>query len=108
MINISENAKKRIIQIRENEEAAPNSFIRVSVTSGGCSGLSYNLEFDTEDRDNDQVFEDKDEKIVTDLKSMLYVFGSTLDFSEGLGGKGFFFDNPNAARTCSCGESFAV
>jgi len=108
MIYISDKAKKRIIQIRDNEEAAPNSFVRVSVASGGCSGLSYNLEFDTENRENDQVFEDKEEKIVTDLKSMLYVFGSTLDFSKGLNGKGFFFDNPNAARTCSCGESFAV
>lgn len=78
MINISDKAKQRILQIRENEEAAPNSFIRVSVTSGGCSGLSYNLEFDTEDRPNDQAFEDKGEKIVTDLKSMLYVFGAFL------------------------------
>lgn len=108
MILISEKAKERVGQIRGTEEAPMDSFIRVSVTSGGCSGLSYNLEFDTKDRENDQVFEDKGEKIVTDLKSMLYVFGSTLDFSEGLDGKGFFFNNPNASRTCSCGESFSV
>ncbi len=108
MIYISEKAKTRVENIRSSEEAAPDSFIRVSVTSGGCSGLSYVLDFDTEDRPNDQVFEDKGEKIVTDLKSLLYLFGTTLDFSDGLNGQGFYFDNPNASRTCSCGESFSV
>jgi len=106
MILISDKALKRVKHVRSQQK--DHSFLRVSVTSGGCSGLSYNITFDTEDKENDQVFEDKGEKIVTDLKSLLYLFGSTLDFSEGLDGKGFFFDNPNAARTCSCGESFAV
>ena len=108
MIYISEKAKARVESIRAGETAESDSFIRVSVTSGGCSGLSYALDFDTDDRPDDQVFEDKGEKIVTDLKSLLYLFGTTLDFSEGLTGQGFYFDNPNASRTCSCGESFSV
>ncbi|MCL4141652.1 UNVERIFIED_CONTAM: hypothetical protein GTU68_003126 [Idotea baltica] len=66
------------------------------------------MDFDTETKSDDQIFEDAGEKIVCDTKSLLYVFGTTLDFSDGLNGKGFFFDNPNASRTCSCGESFAV
>ena len=66
------------------------------------------LDFDSEEKPKDQVFEDNGIKIVTDMKSLLYLLGTTLDFSEGLSGKGFFFNNPNASRTCACGESFAV
>lgn len=83
-------------------------FVRVSVTSGGCSGLSYNMDFDNESQPEDQVFEHNGVKVVTDLKSFLYLFDSTLEFSGGLDGKGFQFVNPNASRTCGCGESFAV
>jgi len=108
MIYVTDKAKQRIQTIKETEDAKTDSFIRVSVTSGGCSGLSYQLDFDTEDRPDDQVFEDNGERVVTDFKSLLYLFGTTLDFSDGLDGKGFFFDNPNASRTCSCGESFSV
>lgn len=108
MIYVSDKAKKRIQKIKLSEGAENNSFLRVSVVSGGCSGLSYKIDFDTEDLPDDQVFEDNGEKIVTDLKSMLYLFGTKLDFSDGLNGKGFFFENPNASRTCSCGESFSV
>jgi len=108
MIYVTDKAKQRIQTIKETEEAKTDSFIRVSVTSGGCSGLSYQLDFDTEDRPDDQVFEDNGERVVTDFKSLLYLFGTTLDFSDGLDGKGFFFHNPNASRTCSCGESFSV
>ncbi len=108
-IKISDTAKARIEHIlSENEEKGVNSFVRVSVVSGGCSGLSYKLDFDSEEKPKDQVFEDNGIKIVTDMKSLLYLLGTTLDFSEGLSGKGFFFNNPNAARTCACGESFAV
>lgn len=107
MITITEKAKSRIQQIKEGDGKA-DAFIRVSVTSGGCSGLSYQLDFDTEMKADDQAFEDKGEKVVTDPRSLMYLFGTTLDFSEGLNGKGFFFDNPNASRTCSCGESFSV
>lgn len=109
MIFVTENAKKQIETIREkNTKLNDDYFVRVSVTSGGCSGLSYNMDFDNESQPEDQVFEDKGVKIVTDLKSFLYLFDSTLDFSGGLDGKGFHFTNPNASRTCGCGESFAV
>lgn len=90
------------------EHLGTDHFVRVSVTSGGCSGLSYKMDFDDENRPNDQVFEDNGVKVVTDLKSFLYLFNTTLDFSGGLSGKGFYFENPNASRTCGCGESFAV
>lgn len=108
MIFVSEKAKKRIEGIREVDQKGEDMFVRVSVISGGCSGLSYKMDFDTESRENDEVFEDKGIKIVCEAKSVLYLFGTTLDFSSGLDGKGFFFDNPNAARTCSCGESFSL
>lgn len=109
MIYVADNAKKQIQYIQENNDNLDESyFIRVSVTSGGCSGLSYNMDFDNEQKEEDQVFEDNGIKVVTDLKSFLYLFDSTLEFSGGLDGKGFHFTNPNASRTCGCGESFAV
>ena len=108
MVFVAESAKKKIEELRQNEGLGEDFFIRVSVTSGGCSGLTYQMDFDNESRPNDQVFEDKGVKVVTDLRSFLYLCNSTLEFSGGLNGKGFFFNNPNAARTCGCGESFAV
>jgi len=108
MLFVSDNAKERIEFIRQHEGLKDGYFVRVSVTSGGCSGLSYKMDFDNENKPNDQVFEDNGEKIVTDLKSFLYLCNTTLEFSGGLDGKGFYFSNPNAARTCGCGESFAV
>jgi iron-sulfur cluster assembly protein len=108
MIHVAENAKKKIAEIRQSEKIGEEYFVRVSVTSGGCSGLSYKLDFDNESKPNDQIFEDNGVKVVTDLKSFLYLFDTTLEFSGGLDGKGFSFNNPNASRTCSCGESFAV
>jgi len=108
MIFVSEKAKTRISGIREHDDRGDALFVRVSVISGGCSGLSYKMDFDTEVKEGDEVFEDKGVKIVCEAKSVLYLFGTTLDFSAGLKGKGFFFDNPNAARTCSCGESFSL
>lgn len=108
MIHISQKAADRIQQIKEAEKKVGDFFVRVAVQGGGCSGLTYQLDFDTESKPDDQVFEDNGEKVVTDIKSLLYLFGTTLEFSDGLNGKGFFFDNPNATRTCSCGESFAV
>src|SRR5215203_2530078 len=83
-------------------------FLRVSVVGGGCSGLSYKLDFDNESKPMDQVFEDNGVKVVTDLKSFLYLVNTELEFSDGLNGKGFYFSNPNASRSCGCGESFAV
>ena len=108
MLFISDSAKTRILEIMQTQGLDEDHFVRVSVTSGGCSGLSYSMEFDSEDRPNDQVFEDNGVKVVTDLRSFLYLCNTTLEFSGGLEGKGFYFNNPNAARTCGCGESFAV
>lgn len=108
MLFVADSAKEKIEELRSNEDLGLDYFVRVSVTSGGCSGLSYSMDFDNEDKVNDQVFEDKGIKIVTDLRSFLYLCNTTLEFSGGLDGKGFYFDNPNASRTCGCGESFAV
>ena len=108
MLFVADSAKSKIEELRRDEKIGDDYFIRVSVTSGGCSGLSYQMDFDNQAQDNDQVFEDQGVKIVTDLKSFLYLCNTTLEFSGGLNGKGFYFNNPNAARTCGCGESFAV
>jgi len=108
MLFVADSAKEKVSEIVQSEGLSSDYFIRVSVTSGGCSGLSYELDFDNESQENDQVFEDNGVKVVTDLKSFLYLCNTTLEFSGGLNGKGFFFNNPNAARTCGCGDSFAV
>jgi iron-sulfur cluster assembly protein len=108
MLFVADSAKQRIDEIRSSGTIPSDCFVRVSVTSGGCSGLSYQMDFDSESKPNDQVFEHNGVKVVTDLKSFLYLFNSTLEFSAGLEGKGFYFQNPNASRTCGCGESFAV
>lgn len=108
MVFVADSAKEKIQEIKQQENLTDDYFVRVSVTSGGCSGLTYNLDFDNENQPNDQVFEDNGTKVVTDLKSFLYLCNTTLEFSGGLEGKGFHFNNPNAARTCGCGESFAV
>ena len=93
----------------ESEKSAEAGyFLRISVVGGGCSGLSYKMDFDNESKPTDQVFEDNDIKVVTDMKSLLYLLNTTLEYSDGLSGKGFYFNNPNASRSCSCGESFAV
>jgi len=110
MIYISDKAKSKVVQLMTDAGIAndPSYFLRVGVVGGGCSGLSYKLDFDNEAKPMDQVFEDNGVKVVTDLKSFLYLVNTTLDFSDGLNGKGFYFSNPNASRTCGCGESFAV
>ena len=108
MLFVADSAKEKIRQIRQEEGLGDEFFIRVSVTSGGCSGLTYQMDFDNESKPNDQVFEDNGVKVVTDLRSFLYLCNTTLEFSGGLNGKGFSFNNPNASRTCGCGESFAV
>ena len=108
MINVTDKAKSKISELLVAEGKPTESGIRVSVKGGGCSGLMYDLNFDTEIKPADQVFEDKGIRILVDKKSLLYLLGTTLDFSDGLNGKGFQFINPNATRTCGCGESFAV
>lgn len=108
MILISNKAKEQINTLMASEGKTSDHSVRVSVKGGGCSGLMYDLSFDHEIKDSDEVFEDKGIKILVDKKSLLYLLGTTLDFSGGLNGKGFHFVNPNASRTCGCGESFAV
>ncbi|MEM6963784.1 MAG: iron-sulfur cluster assembly accessory protein [Bacteroidota bacterium] len=108
MVYVADSAKTKVEELMQEENLSDDYFIRVSVVSGGCSGLSYKMDFDNESQPNDQVFEDNGMKVVTDLKSFLYLCNTTLEFSGGLNGKGFYFNNPNAARECGCGESFAV
>ncbi len=109
MIKVSETAKKRIALLMEDDGFdTATDYVRVGVKSGGCSGLSYDLKFDKTLGENDKVFEDNDVKIAVDKKSFLYLAGTTLEYSGGLNGKGFVFNNPNANRTCGCGESFSL
>ena len=108
MIKVSDSAKDQVTKLKRFEEMSVDSIIRVGVKSGGCSGLSYDLSFDTELQENDQEFEDNEVKVVIEKKSLLYLAGTTLEYEGGLNGKGFSFTNPNASRTCGCGESFAV
>jgi iron-sulfur cluster assembly protein len=108
MITVSDNAKEHALRLIAEEKRPADTFIRVGVEGGGCSGLSYMLEFDNQLREGDQMFEDKGIKVVVDRKSFLYLVGTELEYTGGLNGKGFVFNNPNANRTCGCGESFSV
>lgn len=109
MITVSEIAKKKVVELMQEEGYnASTDFVRVGVKSGGCSGLSYDLKFDKEKQEDDKVFEDNGVKIIVDKKSFLYLIGTTLEYSGGLNGTGFVFNNPNANRTCGCGESFSL
>ena len=109
MIKVSDQAKEKAIQLMTEDGFKPfEDYIRVGVKSGGCSGLEYVLKFDNEKFDSDQIFEDNGIKIIIDKKSILYLAGTTLEFSGGVNGKGFVFNNPNANRTCGCGESFSL
>ncbi len=109
MIKVSETAKKKVIELM-SEDGYNNTtdFVRVGVKSGGCSGLSYDLKFDKSQKEEDKVFEDNGVRIIIDKKSFLYLIGTTLEYSGGLNGAGFVFNNPNANRTCGCGESFSL
>lgn len=109
MIKVSETAKSKVLQLMQDDGFDPtNDFVRVGVKSGGCSGLSYDLKFDKSQSEGDKLFEDNGVKIVVDTKSFLYLIGTTLEYSGGLNGAGFVFNNPNANRTCGCGESFSL
>ena len=107
MVTVSEVAAKKLNSLIE-ESGFKTPYVRVAVKGGGCSGLSYDLSFDTDQQTGDTLAEDKGVQILIDMKSLLYLFGTELDFSDGLNGKGFQFINPNASRTCGCGESFAL
>lgn len=108
MIKVSEEAKNKLISLMKEGGYAEGAYVRVGVTSGGCSGLSYNLDFDDQNNEDDKVFEDNGIKIAVNKKSFLYLIGTKLEYSGGLNGKGFVFNNPNASRTCGCGESFSL
>ena len=109
MIKVSDTAKSKITELMSDDGFdVTQDFVRVGVKSGGCSGLSYDLQFDKQQGDNDKLFEDNLVKIIVDKKSFLYLVGTTLEYSGGLNGKGFVFNNPNANRTCGCGESFSL
>jgi iron-sulfur cluster assembly protein len=108
MISVTNRAKEKLVILMKEEGHPTESFVRVGVDGGGCSGLTYQLKFDTEIHPDDKLVEDKGIKIVVSKKSFLYLVGTELDYSDGLNGKGFQFHNPNASRTCGCGESFSV
>jgi iron-sulfur cluster assembly protein len=109
MITITDNARLKTITLLSDEgKDITTHFIRVGVKGGGCSGLSYDLEFDSEIKDGDKIFDNDGLRIVCDKKSLLYLIGTELEYSDGLKGKGFEFNNPNAQRVCSCGESFSI
>jgi len=109
MIKVSESASQKITAMMREDGYNPDTdYVRVGVKSGGCSGLSYDLSFDRTLHENDKVFEDHNVRIAVEKKSYLYLVGTTLEYSGGLNGKGFVFNNPNAARTCGCGESFSL
>ncbi|MDG1038694.1 MAG: iron-sulfur cluster assembly accessory protein [Polaribacter sp.] len=109
MIKVSDIAKKKVIQLMLDDGFdAAKDYVRVGVKSGGCSGLSYDLTFDNKTEEKDKVFEENGIKIVVDKQSFLYLVGTVLEYSGGLNGKGFVFNNPNANRTCGCGESFSL
>ena len=108
MLKVSEKAQQRIRELKKTEGHSDAHNLRVAVKGGGCSGLMYDLSFDDQVTDQDDVFEDNGVKVIVDKKSLFYLLDTTLDFSDGLNGKGFQFVNPNATRTCGCGESIAV
>lgn len=109
MIQVSEQAKKKLISLMEEDNFDPTTdFVRVGVKSGGCSGLSYELKFDKTTDTDDKIFENNGIRIAVNKKSFLYLVGTILEYSGGLNGKGFVFNNPNANRTCGCGESFSL
>ena len=109
MIKVSEQAKNKLITLMNDEGFnIGEHYVRVGVKSGGCSGLSYELDFDKQEQESDKIFEDNGVRIAVNKQSFLYLVGTTLEFSGGLNGKGFVFNNPNAERTCGCGESFSL
>lgn len=108
MIKITESAAKQIQNLKYEDKAADEAFLRVKVKRGGCSGYSYKMEFDTQVSDKDKSFDMNGARVVVDDQSLLYLLGLTLDYQGGLNGKGFIFENPNANKTCGCGSSFGV
>ena len=107
-ITVTEKAKNEILRIMQSNNIPENYGLRVGVKGGGCSGLTYTLNFDGEEKPGDTIIDSENVKLYVDGKSLFYLMGTQLDFSDGLNGRGFVFNNPNAAKTCGCGESFGV
>ncbi len=108
MIHVSESAAQQIKVVLAKEGFGEGHGLRVAAVGGGCSGLSYKLQFDKEVGTDDKVFEERGVRIIVDKKSLVVLFGTTLDYSGGLNGTGFVFSNPNAKSSCGCGSSFSV
>ncbi len=109
MITIGEKALEHVVELMIQQGITPDThFLRVGVKGGGCSGLSYAMDFDDNITDMDEVIDLNVMKVVVDKKSVLYLYGTQLEYSDGLNGKGFHWINPQASRTCGCGESFAL
>ena len=107
MIEITNQAKERLNNLMLQEKDK-KKYVRVGVESGGCSGLSYKLEFDNIKNEDDELIKNNGISLLINKKSVLYLAGTILEYSDGLNGKGFVFNNPNANRTCGCGESFSL
>jgi iron-sulfur cluster assembly protein len=108
MVQVSESAAKQILKLKTESNVEGDGFLRVKIVPGGCSGMSYKLDFDCKTNEDDKVFDQHGTRVVIDKKSFLYVAGMVLDYEGGLNGKGFVFQNPNASKTCGCGSSFGV
>lgn len=108
MITLTDLAAKEVRRLIEAQNLPESTGLRVGVKGGGCSGLTYSLNFDTNEGENDRVFDSNGVKIVIDSKSFLYLSGTTLDYTDGLNGSGFIFNNPNATQSCGCGSSFSA
>lgn len=109
MVTVTERAKNQIMVLMEKEGIIPETHsLRVGVTGGGCSGLSYQMKFDDKIESTDTVIDLESVKICINKLSLLYLVGTELDYEDGLNGKGFEWRNPNATRTCGCGESFSL
>ena len=108
MFEITSVAKIKLLSLMKEDSLNDNCFVRIGVETGGCSGLSYKLNFDEKQNDSDKLVESNGIKVLIDKKSFLYLVGTTLNYFGGLNGKGFVSENPNANRTCGCGESFSI
>lgn len=108
MFEITEVAKKKLLSLMKEDDFDHTCYVRIGVETGGCSGLSYKLNFDKKKQDSDKLVESNGISVVIDKKSFLYLVGTKLNYFGGLNGKGFVFENPNANRTCGCGESFSI
>lgn len=107
-LEVTERALEEIRSIREKNDIPADYGLRVGVKGGGCSGLSYTLAFDAEKRDDDKVLTFDNVQLYVDKKSLFYLMGCEVDYTDGLNGRGFTFTNPNATKTCGCGSSFGV